>query len=93
MGMANVGKRRCVCRLQHQKPTSDEVGMSNVGKRHCVCRLQHQKPTSDEVGMSNVGKRLASVGYSIRNPLLTKWVCRGSGCIAMCASELHASEM
>ena len=37
------------CRLQHQRPTSDEVGMRKLEAGPMLfCRQQHQGPTSDE---------------------------------------------
>src|SRR6266540_1545662 len=41
------------------------------------CRLEHQGPTSHEVGMQENRKSAArAVGWSIKDPLLTKWVWR-----------------
>ena len=54
-------------------PTSSEVGIQKLN-----CRQQHQEPTSHEVGMQKREAGCLSVGNSIKNPLLTKWVCRNA---------------
>jgi len=42
-------------------------------------RLEHQGPTSDEVGMQESPRMQFSVGLSIKDPPLTRWVCRKAG--------------
>jgi hypothetical protein len=64
------------CRLQHQGPTSHEVGMQECEPTDC--RLQHQGPTSHEVGMQECEPTARSVGWSISDPPLTRWVCRNA---------------
>ena len=83
------GALLCVCRLQHQQPTSDEVGMVSklVGGRSSVCVgcSISDPPLTRWVWYPNLSGARFCVGCIVSDPPLTRWVWYqqnlGSACV------------
>src|SRR5258705_121524 len=76
------------CRLEHHRPTSHEVGMQNsVG--NALLQAGASSTHLLRGGYAKQRGQCSSVGWSIIDPPLTRWVCKTAWAMLFCRLEHH----